>query len=147
MTSWRDTVTERAQADLDGLTKAAVDLAVESIRASGEFRPFALAVTMDGERTVIAPDHPASTEVTVVEQLAARWRAVIDVKDSLRAAAVALNVALTEHQGDGIEISIEHREGASVGLIFPYTIGTDGTVELEPASEHAMNPRIWGSEI
>ncbi|OBH20919.1 hypothetical protein EHH44_08595 [Mycolicibacter terrae] len=145
MPSWRDTVTEQAQADLDGLADAAVDFALESIAASGEFLPFALAVSVDGDREVIAPNYPTSAELTVVEQLAAHWRAVTEVKDSLRAAAVALNVTLTERRCDGIEISVEHREGAAIGLIFPYTIGADGAAELESPSAHAMSPRIWGA--
>jgi hypothetical protein len=144
MASWRDTVTEQAQADLDGLTDAAVEFALESIKAGGEFLPFALAVSVEGERAVIAPNYPTSADLTVVQQLAAHWRAVTAVKDSLRAAAVALNVTLTERRRDGIEISVEHREGAAIGLIFPYAIGADGAVELESPSAHAMNPRLWG---
>lgn len=141
MTSWRDTVSEQAQADLDGLTDAAVNLALETIAARGEFLPFALAVSVDGERQVIAPDYP--TSAAVVEQLAAHWRAVTALKDSLRAAVVALNVTLTDPHRDGIEVSVEHREGAAVGLIFPYTTGADGAVELQAPSAHAMNPRLW----
>lgn len=145
MASWRDTATEQAQADLDGLSDAAVEFALESIKARGEFLPFALAVSVEGEREVIAPNYPTSADLTVVQQLAAHWRAVTEVKDSLRAAVVALNVTLTdERHRDGIEISVEHREGPAIGLIFPYTIGADGAVELESPSAHAMNPRLWG---
>lgn len=143
MPSWRDTVTEQAQADLDGLVDAAVDFAVESITAGGAFLPFSLAVSVDGEREVIAPNYPASARLTVVEQLAAHWRALAALKDGLRAAVVALNVTLTERNRDGIEISVEHREGAAMGLIFPYTIGADGAVELEAPSAHTMNARLW----
>lgn len=143
MPSWRDNVTEQAQADLDGLTEAAVDLALENIAARGEFLPFALAVSVDGEHAMIAPNYPASAELTVVEQLAAHWRAVTAVKDSLRAAVVALNVTLPERRLDGIELSVEHREGAAIGLIFPYTVGADGAVDVEPPSAHAMNARLW----
>lgn len=145
MATWRDTATEQAQADLDGLSDAAVEFALESIKARGEFLPFALAVSVEGEREVIAPNYPTSADLTVVQQLAAHWRAVAAVKDSLRAAVVALNVTLTDQRHrDGIEISVEHREGAAIGLIFPYTIGADGAVELESPSAHAMNPRLWG---
>ncbi|MGV0625352.1 hypothetical protein [Mycolicibacter minnesotensis] len=145
MPSWRDTATEQAQADLDGLTDAAVDFALENIGANGAFVPFALAVSVDGEHQVIAPNYPASADLTVVEQLAAHWRAVIAVRNGLRAIAVALNVTLPDRRCDGIEISVEHRDGAAIGLIFPYTIGADGTVDLDPPSAHAMNARVWGS--
>jgi|SRR5690625_1391978 len=145
MTSWRDTVTEQAQQDVDGLTTAAVDFAIEGIQAAGDFRPFALAVSVDGEHQVITPGPAAAAEVTVAEQLAAHWRAVTDVKDSLRAAADALNVALPERQCDGIEVSVEHRDGAATGLIFAYTLGAEGAVNLASPTEHPMNPRIWGT--
>lgn len=147
MPGWRDTLSEQAQCDLDGLTAAAVEFALAGIKAGGEFRPFALAVSVDGEQQAIAPDFPGSPDLTVLEQLAAHWRAVTEVKDTLRAAVVALNVTLTERRCDGIEFSVEHRDGAALGLIFPYAIGADGAVDVEPPSEHAMSPRLWGPEV
>lgn len=143
MPSWRDTVTGQAQADLDGLTDAVVDFALASIGAHGEFLPFALAVSVDGEREVIAPNYPTSAQLTVVEQVAAHWRALAEVKNNVRAAAVALNVTLPERNRDGIEISVEHREGVAIGLIFPYTIDANGTVELEVPSAHTVDARLW----
>jgi hypothetical protein len=81
----------------------------------------------------------------LAEQLAAQWRALLDLKDSLRAAAVAVNVVLTEANRDGIEVSVEHREGVAIGLIFAYAVGADGGYELEPPSAHREDPRIWTS--
>jgi hypothetical protein len=140
---WRDTVTEQAQADLDDLVDAAVRFAIERIASSGEFLPFALAVATDGERQAIAPNYPRGREPQIADQLAAQWRAVTDLKNSLRAAAVAVNVTLTEAGRDGIEISAEHREGVAIGLIFPYTVGADGRCELEVPTAHSEERRVW----
>ncbi|OMC42535.1 hypothetical protein A5745_21575 [Mycobacterium sp. IS-2888] len=140
---WRDTVTEQAQADLDDLVDAAVEFALERIASAGEFLPFTLAVSTRGERQAIQPNYPRARELQIADQLDAQWRALGDLKDSLRAAVVAFNVSLTEANRDGIEIRAEHREGVAIGLIFPYTVGADGNAELEAPSAHREDRRIW----
>jgi hypothetical protein len=143
MVSWRDNATDQAQADLDGLVDDAVGLAIEVIAEAGEFLPFSLAVSVDGERQAIQPNYPRERELSAAEQLVAQWSALVDVKDSLRAVAVAVNVRLPEAKRDGIEISVEHREGVAIGLIFPYTVGADGASQLDAPSAHRRDPRIW----
>ncbi|OOK66761.1 hypothetical protein BZL30_8421 [Mycobacterium kansasii] len=138
-------MTEEAQADLDELVDAATGFALERVASAGEFLPFALAVSNGGERQAIAPNYPRGRELPIAEQIATQWRALTDLKDSLRAAAVAVNVRLTEANQDGIEISVEHREGVAIGLIFPYTRGADGAYQLEAPSAHREDPRIWVS--
>jgi hypothetical protein len=142
MVSWRDSVSKQAQADLDGLVDAAVEFALQRIAAAGEFLPFALAVSLDGQRQSIAVDYPRDQTLQVVEQLAAQWDAIDDIKDSLRAAGIAVNVTLTQANQDGIEVTVEHREGVAIGLIFPYTTGPDGA-RLDSPSAHRQSPRIW----
>ncbi|ORB85185.1 hypothetical protein B1987_16895 [Mycobacterium kansasii] len=145
MAGWRDSVTEEAQADLDELVDAATGFALDQVANAGEFLPFALAVSNGGERQAIAPNYPRGSELPIAEQIATQWRALTDLKDSLRAAAVAVNVRLTEANQDGIEISIEHREGAAIGLIFPYARDSGGAYQLEAPSAHREHPRIWVS--
>ncbi|GAA4534757.1 hypothetical protein [Mycobacterium paraffinicum] len=140
---WRDTVTEQAQADLDGLVDAAVSFAAERIAGAGEFLPFALAVSAHGQRQAIAPNYPRGRDLQVADQLAAQWSALIEVKDSLRAAVVAVNVTLTERNRDGIELTAEHREGVAIGLIFPYTLDSDGRLALDSPSAHRAERRVW----
>jgi hypothetical protein len=142
---WRDNVTEQAQADLDELVDAAVGFALERIASAGEFLPFALAVSAGGERQALQPNYPHGHDRQIADQLAAQWAALIDVKDSLRAAAVAVSVTLTEANRDGIEITVEHREGVAIGLIFPYLVDADRTCDLETPSAYPEEPRIWTS--
>jgi hypothetical protein len=143
MASWRDTVSDQAQRDLDGLVDAAAEFALERISSSGEFLPFALGVSIDGEHQAIQPNYPRGRDLNVAEQLAAQWQSLLDIKDSLRAVAVAVNVVLTEANRDGIEVSVEHREGVAIGLIFPYAAAAGGGYELEPPSAHRAEPRVW----
>ena len=143
MVSWRESVSGQAQADLDGLVDAVADFALEQIAASGSFSPFTLAVSTDGERQAIQPNYPRDRDLEVGEQLAAQWRALVDIKDSLRALALAVNVVLTDTNTDGIEVSLEHREGVAIGVIFPYAVGADGDYELQSPSAHRANLRFW----
>ena len=143
MAGWRDSVTEEAQADLDDLVDAAVDFALERIASAGEFLPFTLAVSTDGDRQALQPNYPRGQDVQIGDQLAAQWRAAADLKDSLRAVAVALNVTLPQSNQDGIEVTVEHREGIAIGLIFPYTAGSDGGPEVAAPSAHREEPRVW----
>jgi hypothetical protein len=143
MAGWRDNVTAEAQADLDDLVDAAVDFALERIASAGEFLPFTLAVSTDGERQALQPNYPRGQDVPVGDQLAAQWRAVADLKDSLRAAAIAVNVTLPERNRDGIEITVEHRDGVAIGMIFPYAIDADGEAELVAPMAHREEPRVW----
>jgi hypothetical protein len=143
MAGWRDSVTEEAQADLDDLVDAAVEFALERIASAGEFLPFTLAVSTQGDRQAIQPNYPRGEGLPITEQIAAQWRAVSDLRDSLRAAAVAVNVTLPEVNRDGIEISTEHREGVAIGLVFPYAIGSDGSPELVAPTAHHEERRVW----
>jgi hypothetical protein len=142
MVSWRDSVSVQAQDDLDGLVDAAIEFALTRIASGGEFLPFASAVSADGRRQAVTVDYPRDQTLQVPEQIVAQWDALGDIKDSLRAAAVAVNVTLTQSNRDGIEVTVEHREGVAIGLIFPYTIGSDG-VQLETPSAHQESLRIW----
>jgi hypothetical protein len=143
MAGWRDSVTQEAQADLDDLVDAAVEFALERIASVGEFLPFTLAVSTQGDRQAIQPNYPRGEDLPVTDQITAQWRAIADLRDSLRAAAVAVNVALPEVNRDGIEISTEHREGVAIGLILPYAIGSDGRPELVAPSAHREERRVW----
>ncbi len=142
MVSWRDSVSPQAQADLDGLVDAAVEFALRRIAVEGEFLPFAFVVSFDGQQQAVAVNYPRDQTLQPAEQLAAQWGAIDEMNDSLRAAAVAVNVTLTEAKRDGIEVTVEHREGVAIGLIFPYTVGSNGT-QVDPPSAYQESPRIW----
>jgi hypothetical protein len=140
---WRDTVTQEAQDDLDGLVDAAAEFALQRIAAAGEFLPFALGVSVAGERQVLQPNYPAGNHAPVVDQLVSCWDAVCELRDGLRAAAVTVNVTLPQADGDGIDVTVEHREGVAINLVFPYRATPDGGYELEPPSASRESLRVW----
>src|SRR4249920_247318 len=97
MSTWRDTSSQQAQADLDGLLGAVLDFAQQQLASRGEFHPFAAAVNTDGAVEMIAPetqdDHPAAASV-----LEACVAALTDKRSDIRACAVVFDSRLGQHQ-------------------------------------------------
>jgi hypothetical protein len=54
MTSWRDSASQQAQADLDGLLNITLPFAQQVLAKRGEFYPFAGTVTGGGETRLLA---------------------------------------------------------------------------------------------
>jgi hypothetical protein len=67
MASWRDSASQQAQDDLDGLLNMTLPFAQQMLSKSGEFYPFGATVTTKGETRLLAGDlgheHPASADV------------------------------------------------------------------------------------
>jgi hypothetical protein len=120
MTSWRDSVSAQAQADMDELLSFVLPFAEEMLLKRGEFYPYGASIGADGQREMNAADpglgeHPDSRAV-----LEALWEGLIEQKDSLRAVAVVSDIRLKEPEGDAIRIDIEHREGTPITVLRPY---------------------------
>lgn len=120
MTSWRDTASERAQADLDGLLNPALGFAQQQLEQHGEFFPYAVVVRADGETEMVAArpdaddDRPASNDV-----IDACRTTLAERRDRLRAAAVVADVRLPAG-GDAIRVELEHTEGPALTVLLPY---------------------------
>jgi hypothetical protein len=118
MASWRDSATQQAQDDLDGLVGTALPFAQQILDQHGEFFPYGVALNDSGEARMIAADsdpgeHPESADVlrTLVQGLQ-RDRA------SLRAVAVVADVRVAD--SDAIRVDVEHREGHAISVLLPY---------------------------
>lgn len=78
MTSWRDSASTQAQADLDALLGPALDVAQQQMSQRGAFYPYAVAVSAAGEQEIVTADleddQPASSAVitALLESLSAR---------------------------------------------------------------------------
>jgi hypothetical protein len=119
VTSWRDSATQQAQDDLDGLLDASLPFAQEMLDKHGEFFPYALAVSASGETMQMAgdPGEGASSppSVAVLQTLVDGLRAV---RDTLRASAVVSDVRLSD--SDAIRVELEHAEGEAIVVLLPY---------------------------
>jgi hypothetical protein len=118
MSSWRDSASQQAQDDLDGLVNAALPFATQQLDTHGEFFPFGVALSDGGESRVVAGDpgqgdRPPSTAVlaTIVEGLRGE-------RDALRAVALVADVRLSD--GDAVRVELEHSEGQAFAVLLPY---------------------------
>src|SRR6266496_6128638 len=83
--SWRETASQEAQDDLDGLVNATLPFVQQMLERHGEFFPFAAAVTADSTVEMLgadpgADDRPASTDV--LDQLVGGLRDRADRKST-----------------------------------------------------------------
>ncbi len=142
MSAWRESATQQAQDDLDGLLDAALRLAQDRLEQAGEFFPFAMCVAASGDQVLAAADlpgeRPASAEVVSAlnEGLAAHAA-------ENRACAVVADVRLPDGS-DAIRVALEHREGVAMAVLLPYSAGQPGQRgEYGPLSAAASDRRIW----
>lgn len=118
MTSWRESSNPQTQDDLDGLLGEALPIAQQFLENSGEFYPYALALTAEGEMRVIAGDpgegdNPESTAV-----LGTLYEGLRQEAGAHRAAAVVSDVRIP--QSDAIRVELEHSDGQAIMVLLPY---------------------------
>lgn len=117
MTSWRDSASQQAQADLDGLLNITLPFAQQMLAKRGEFYPFGATVTAGGETHLLAGDagqeHPASADV--LSLLVNRLR---QERGSLRAVALCSDVRLPD--SDAVRVELEHEDGHAMAVLMPY---------------------------
>ena len=108
------------QDDLDKLVRVAIDTAQSLLQKQGEFFPFGVATSNDGEERLVAAgldlgERPAS--LAVLESL---YAAVLGAGDGLRAAAFVADVHTDG--SDAIMVQVEHRDaGPALEIFVPYT--------------------------
>lgn len=141
---WRDSTSEEAQEDLDGLLDAALGFARQELDTHGEFFPYGAAVSVDGQVRMVAADPEDHERPASVELLEKCREGLRRDRESLRAVAIVSDVRL-EGGGDAVRIELEHAEGASMAVFLPYSKkrfrkGIEyGNLEAAPAQ-----PSVWG---
>ena len=141
MTSWRDTASPQAQADLDGLLNPAVGFAQQQLEKRGEFHPYAVAVRADGETEMVDASLAVDNSLDMVAVL---WEALAHRRDGIRAVAVVADVRVVSDGGDAIGAEIEHAEGTALKLVLPYKKKRFGRgVEFGELRVSAGTRHIW----
>ena len=142
MTSWRDTASQSAQDDLDGLLNAVLPLSEDLLGKDAEFYPFGGSVSSQGEASLTAADpglgeRPASDEVLASLYHAARANAA-----SSRAVAFVADVRADG--SDAVRVELEHRDGVALVVLLPYTRSRfKKTLTFGQMRVSMGEPRVW----
>lgn len=141
MTSWRDSASQQAQADLDALLNITLPFAQQMLAKRGEFYPFGATVTAGGETRLLAGDlgqeHPGTADV--LSLLVERLR---QERPGLRAVAICSDVRLSD--SDGIRVELEHRDGHAMAVLMPYKKKRFASgVEYDDLRGGAANKQVW----
>jgi hypothetical protein len=142
MTSWRDTTSEAAQHDLDGLLNAVLPFAEQTLAKYGEMFPFGAAVSSEGVVEMMAADVGQGDQPPSAEILDLLYEGARESADTRRAVAFVADVRI--EGGDAIRIELEHREGTSLELVIPYTRSRfRKNLSLGQMSGGVAESRIW----
>jgi hypothetical protein len=120
VSSWRETASAEARADLDGLLNVALGFAQQQLTTRGEFYPYAAAIGADGQPEMVAAQpHPGDDSPRSADVAAACFGALTDKRDSIRAGAVVSDVRMSDG-GDAIRVDLEHADGHALTVLLPY---------------------------
>ncbi|HVF15225.1 MAG TPA: hypothetical protein VM942_11535 [Acidimicrobiales bacterium] len=139
MSNWGDGLSEVAKTEMDKVLTAAVTFAETMLEGQGAFYPYAVKLTDTGETEMATV--PAGSEdalATLVEGLVAQ-------RFALRSTAVVAAVHLESIGSDAVRVDLEHREGAALTLIRPYTRKRlRKKIEWGEMQSMVVDPRVWG---
>lgn len=121
MASWRESVDETAQEDLDALLARALPFATQCLVRDGGFLPFAAGITSDGQGFFLGTE-PAKDGGRTEAVIADCYAALAAQREDLRAAVVVSDVRLAGPGGDAIHLAVEHSIGFALSLVQPYTL-------------------------
>jgi hypothetical protein len=121
MSSWRDSASAEAQADLDGLLNVALGFAQQQLTTRGEFYPYAAAIGVHGQAEMVTSNPaPGSDQPLSADVAAACFGALTDKRDKIRAGAVVTDMRLSDG-GEAIRVDLEHVDGHALAVLLPYT--------------------------
>ena len=144
MTSWRDSASDLAQADLDGLLNALLPFAQRELEKLGEFFPFGAIVTAHGETRLLGADamqEERPNSASIISMLLTEAR---NNRDELRAVGICSDVRATD--SDAIRVDLEHSEGAAMAVLLPYTKKRFGRgMEYSALQADVATNQVWTS--
>ena len=141
MASWRDAFDEDTQNDLDRIFLTAPGFAASQVESGDGFIPYAAHMDLEGAVALMASDDStgdgdaASHIATLAEVLAMN-------SDQIRATAIVSDV--TTESGEAIAVHLEHRAGASIRVVIPYTRTDGGATVHEPAGVEEIPASVFG---
>jgi hypothetical protein len=127
---------------MDALLGAALPFAKQQLAKHGEFFPYGVAMSRDGQIGLVAgytgTERPPSTEVLDILYEGLRSKA-----EENRGAAVVADVRLRGEETDAIQVEVEHRDGIALKVFLPYRKKRLGGLETGQMRAEAGERRIW----
>jgi hypothetical protein len=121
--------------ELEQLINATLPFAAQMLTKRGEFYPFG--ATMDPSNKITSvggyngSEHPKSTEI--IDLLKGAFQRQAET-NAIMACALVYDIRTIPpgqtQKTDAIEVDLEHRDGLSLIVVYPYKIGPDKNVEL-----------------
>ena len=141
MSNWGDDLSERAKTEMDQILSVAIAFAEKMLEEQGAFYPFAVKLTDAGETEMVTAPAGADDALAALTDEAGRpalracgrgrWRPALHL-DSL--------------DSDAVRVDLEHREGAALTLIRPYTRKKlRKKIEWGEMQSMVVDPKIWGA--
>jgi hypothetical protein len=139
-----EVVVEAQRTDADRVLNASISLALDKLVQQGEFYPFGVALTREGQIAVLTTQETAARP-TSDAFLGALHDALSDGarSGSFKAAAIVADFSFEraretgEH--DAIRVSVESASGEAVTCFLPYTLVTPGgTRDVRPGQPFAQ---------
>jgi hypothetical protein len=123
--------------DVEQLLKVALPFAVQMLTNHGEFYPFGATMDTNGKIANVGgytgDEHPKSTEL--IDLLKGAFRREGET-GKIMACALVYDIRTTPpgqtEKTDAVAVDLDHRDGLSVIMAYPYKIGPDKTVQMSP---------------
>lgn len=132
-----------AREELNALLNASIELGLKLIATQGNHIPFAIVVSVEGERLNIAADDTDVHDGSLLAQRVLQEVRGMIANDQLRAVAFARNIdyqsAVDRSQVDAIEVDLDHLHDRPVTCMLPYKLEADG--QPVPGELFAIEPR------
>lgn len=142
-------VSPQVKEDVELLLNELMPLAEERLAQSREFYPFGAAVDAQGElvRTEAWTGDEEPSASDLVDSLVATFQQQAEGEE-IRASAILID-CLTVPPGetekvDAVAARLDHLDGYSAVVFFPYTIGPDGVVTFAEPFAHEGDDEIFG---
>jgi hypothetical protein len=139
MSNWGDDLSEVAKTEMDQVLTVAITFAEKMLEGQGAFYPYAVKLTESGETEMVTA--PAGSE----DALATLTEALLAQRHDLRVGAVVAAVHLQSIESDAVRVDLEHRDGAALTLVRPYTRKKlRKKIDWGEMQSMVVDPRIWG---
>ncbi len=142
MASWRDAFDADTQNDLDRVFLSAPGYAASQLEAGQRFAPYAAHMDLEGSVGLMAADPSAGDDPT---KIVSSLSEVLNLhNDQIRASAIVSDAGIGGAGGGAISVHLEHRTGASIRVLIPYTTVQGGAVVHEPSGVEPVPAVVFG---